>query len=56
MRPSAIPTLKECERALDEALKQLRALAPGSNTMAQVSLEYRVGALRRRRIALQEAA
>jgi hypothetical protein len=56
IRPSQIPTLKACEKALDDALKTLRALQPGSNTMAQVSLEYRIGALRRRRTSLMEQA
>jgi hypothetical protein len=54
IRPSQIPTLKECEKALDEALRQLRAIPSGSNIMASSSIEYRIGALRKRREVLRE--
>lgn len=52
MRPSQIPTLKECEQALDDALRQLRALDGSSNIMARASIEYRIFALRKRRETL----
>lgn len=51
IRPTAIRDLVTCERELDESLRQLRELhgVSSSNLLAQASIEYRVGALRRRR-------
>ena len=55
IRPSSIQTVSECERRLEDALRQLRKLDGGANTYARSALEYRIGALRRRRAALQDA-
>lgn len=49
-----MPSVAACEEALDRALKDLRKLRSGENVMAQASIEYRIGALRRRRASLQE--
>ena len=54
-RPNQITQVKDCEAELDGALRQLRALGGGANTLARVNIEYRIGALRRRRNTLQES-
>lgn len=57
MKPSEITSLTVCERELDRALSDLRKLtsvrAINSNVLAAASIEYRIGALRRKREALQ---
>lgn len=53
MKPSALPTVKACEDALDAALKDLRQLDGSTNVLARGSIEYRVGAIRKRRDVLQ---
>jgi len=56
IRPSAIATVREVEKALEESLAALRKLdsGPSSNTLARTSIEYRIGALRRRKTALEQ--
>jgi hypothetical protein len=57
MRPRVadLITVDRVERALDEALRELREFGPGAtNLMAISSLEYRIGALRRRKSALEQ--
>jgi hypothetical protein len=52
MKPSQITSLKVCEDELDRALLDLRKLSKGgtnNNVLAAASIEYRIGALRRRR-------
>jgi hypothetical protein len=50
IKPSQINDRRVAERELDTALKELRALygAGSSNLVAIASIEYRIGALRRR--------
>jgi hypothetical protein len=58
IRPSAIATQPAVEAALDVALRELRKLdqvAP-TNLLARASIEYRIGALRRRKAALAGCA
>jgi len=50
-------TVLEVERSVDAALVALRAVQRqgGSNTLAQVSIEYRLGRLQERKEQLQAA-
>ena len=54
-RMSQIRDLRTCERELDRALAELRQAygAASPNTIATSSIEYRIGALRRRREELR---
>lgn len=55
-RVADLRTLDSVERELDVALRELRKVGGpgGGNTMAISSLEYRIGALRRRKSALEQ--
>lgn len=55
LRVADLHTLDQVERELDTALRELRNVAGTSNTMAMSSLEYRIGALRRRKTHLEAA-
>jgi hypothetical protein len=58
IRPSAIATVDGVERAIEVSLGELRKFdrVQPTNLLARASIEYRIGALRRRKVALQGAA
>jgi hypothetical protein len=58
IRPSAIATVPDVERALEACLRELRKLdgSTTGNILARASIEYRIGALRRRKASLEAAA
>lgn len=53
-RPAAMGTVKEVEADLDRCLAELRRV-DRNNTMAMVSIEYRIGRLRERKATLEGA-
>lgn len=55
-RIADLRSLAQVERELDIALRELRKVGGpgGTNTLAVSSLEYRIGALRRRKSALEQ--
>lgn len=53
VRVADLRSLDQVERELDKSLTELRAVNGTSNTMAISSIEFRIGALRRRKTQLE---